>query len=129
MQNNDNDSDSQVNVLTRSVLDVLAKRKETRLIPQVGEALRQIDSRKRNQNLGIVWSVIPINTERLNRIKKIMEKYSKRNIEIKNKSSFLLRNKIDSSLLGGFKMELGDWVLDASLKADFVNIEKTLLSK
>lgn len=117
MQNND----SQVNVLTRSVLDVLAKRKETKLIPQVGEALRQIDSRKRNQNLGIVWSVIPINTERLNRIKKIMEKYSKRNIEIKN--------KIDNSLLGGFKMELGDWVLDASLKADFVNIEKALLSK
>ena len=113
-------NNKQVDNLTKSVLEVLAKRKETKLIPQVGEALRQIGTRNKNQNLGTVWSVIPLSEHILARIKKIMQTRIKRDIELKNQQ--------DPSLLGGFRVEIGDWVLDASLKSDFDNLQKVLLS-
>ncbi len=116
MQAKNNDVDN----LTKSVLDVLAKRKETKLIPQVGEALKLIGGRNKNQNLGTVWSVIPLSERVLSRIKKIMQTHIKRDFELKN--------QLDPLLLGGFRVEIADWVLDASLKSDFDNLQKALLS-
>lgn len=113
-------SNKDVDNLTKSVLDVLTQRKETKLIPQVGEALKLIGGRNKNQNSGTVWSVIPLSERILSRIKKIMQTQIKHDIELKN--------QLDPTLLGGFRVEIGDWVLDASLKSDFNNLQKALLS-
>ncbi len=116
LKNEEKDVDN----LTKSVLEVLAQRKETKLIPQVGEALKLIGGRNRNQNSGIVASVVPLNDQTLSRIKKITQTHFQREIELKN--------QLDPGLLGGFRVEIGDWVMDASLKADFSNLQKALLS-
>lgn len=110
-----------VDVLTRSVLDVLTERKQTGLIPEVSAALRKIDSDKKDQNRGTVYSPVELGKIRLQRVKKIVELLVERNIE--------LTNALDKTILGGFKVVVGDWVLDASLKSDFERLLKTLIGK
>ena len=107
-----------VDLLAKSMVEVLAERKESKLLPQVSEALKQIDAQKKSQNSGVLWSANPLNETMMNKICTTMKSYLHRDIELKN--------KIDNKLMGGFKIELGDWVLDASLKADFDNLQKAL---
>ena len=110
-----------VAILAKSVMEVLAHRKESRLLPQVGEALKKIDSRSKNQNNGIVRSAVPLEKSRVERITQLVGSFVHHDVELKN--------TVDTKVLGGFKVELGDWVLDASLKSDFDNLQKVLLNK
>ncbi|MCL5675579.1 MAG: F0F1 ATP synthase subunit delta [Patescibacteria group bacterium] len=107
-----------VDVLTKSVLDVLTARKQRGLLPQVSAALKRIDSDQKNQNKGIVYAPILLDKQRLHRVKNVVQKLAQRDIE--------LTTKLDRNMLGGFRVEVGDWVLDASLRSDFVRLIKTL---
>ncbi len=107
-----------VNLLTKSVLDVLEKRRESSLIPQIGQALTKMGIKAKNQNSGIIWSALSLDKTRLERINKIIEKHLNRQIE--------LVNKVDTKLGGGFKVEVGDWVFDATLQSDFAKMENIL---
>lgn len=75
------------------------------VIQALSEYLKQI-KRKQRQHTMYIETVIPLFPTQINKIKKIMEK--------KNKITKLITN-INPSILGGFKLRVGDDVWDESI--------------
>lgn len=74
-----------------------------------------------NQNIGegIVYSTIPLNE---NQIKKICDA-----LQQVEKKKIVLKNKIDSSLIGGIKIAINDRVYDGSLSFKLDAMKQNLL--
>jgi F0F1-type ATP synthase delta subunit len=102
----------------QGLLDVLHEKKQDDLLPDVSDVIVQKAKRKNKENKAIVWSAIPMRTPVLKRFAGVIGKYTGKKPEV--------ANRINDKLLGGFKIEFDDWVLDASLKRDFYNLEKLL---
>lgn len=67
-----------------------------------------------------ITSFIPLSEQQLTKLIKLLP------------SPFLSLNlpvdqKVNKRILGGFKVRIGDWFLDASLASDLLNIKKHLL--
>lgn len=105
-------------LLIKGIIDVIHEKKQDSLLPEVTTALRAISEKKQKDKTAVVWSTYLLAKTDISRLKKIISKYTNTDCNIVN--------KIDSSLLGGFRINLGDWVLDASLKSEINNIEKAL---
>ena len=105
-------------IFVKSILEVIKSKKQEGLLPEVSDALKNISDREKTEKKAIIWSVVSLNSSQLSRIKKVIINATGVDCEIENRT--------DASLLGGFRVTLGDWILDASLKSDLSNIQKTL---
>lgn len=105
-------------ILVKSFLEVLHDQKQDELLPEVTQVLSDINKKTLGEKQAVVWSVIPLGKSQIQKIKSVVKNYIHDEPE--------LSNKIDKSLLAGFRVEIGDWVLDASLKNDFQKLQKLL---
>lgn len=97
-------------IFVKSILEVIKAKKQEGLLPEVSDALKNISDREKTEKKAIIWSVVALNNSQLARLKKIIIKATGIDCEIDNRT--------DTTLLGGFRVILGDWILDASLKSD-----------
>lgn len=88
-------------------------------LPKIAKSLENELQKQSAGTMVTVWSPTPLTTTLMNKILKIMKGKSKKELEIENKT--------DESLIGGFKLEFGDWVYDASLRKNIENINKLLV--
>lgn len=105
-------------IYVRSILEVIKSKKQENLLPEVTDELKKISDREKTDKKAVVWSVIPLTQGHLSQINKIVFNYTGINCNA--------INKIDTSLLGGFKITIGDWIMDASINCDINNIQKVL---
>jgi len=66
-----------------------------------------------------VTSCVPFTTLQLDNLKNDLNKM--------HNGDFLLVNKIDKNLLGGFTVRVADWFFDASLSSQLSKLKQTLL--
>ena len=67
----------------------------------------------------VVTSVVYLTAKQQTEISRLLQKYFKRKIAIEN--------KIDKSILAGFKILVNDWYLDTTLQNDLHNLKNQLL--
>lgn len=112
MQNNKSKTTS---FIVKSLREVLEKQKLDNLFPQVSESISFLNQKMQAEKKALVISAVPLSENVLKKMQRFL-----------NKKDLEMRNIIDPSVVGGFKIVIGDWVLDASIKHDLETIEKIL---
>lgn len=102
----------------QATLHALVNRNQMEDLPKVIASLNEIRMREFKVSEAEVVTVKPLTTEQRKRAEKALSKISGTEV--------LIREKMDSSILGGLVFKLGDSVVDASLLRKIVEMRKKL---
>ena len=93
--------------IVEGVVSFLEENSEQGLLAQVTDDLKLLSEKDRQVNTAYLETYQTIAPEQIKQIKDKLEAITKHIITVKD--------SVDKTLLGGFKITLGDWVYDASL--------------
>lgn len=100
-------------------MNVIVDHHREKYIQEIIEEFIQICLKHLNIKKGTIYSTIPLSDVQ---IQKMEEK-----ISTLLKSKVILQNQINKELIGGFKIEVEDWVLDYSIQEKMKKMKENLL--
>lgn len=109
---------STTDTLVKSFLEVVASEKLTSSLPQITKDLEEEAKKQTDKFQAVVWTRVPVSPSLLKKIAGVLGKKVGKKLTVINSQ--------DKDLVGGFKIEYGDWVYDATLRKNFENIHKLL---
>lgn len=104
--------------IVQGVMDFLEDENEEELLSEISNNLIEIEEKNRRENTAYLKSFTEVSAEQLKMIKDRLEELTKHQI--------IIRKEIDKTLLGGFKIILGDWVYDASIYSQLMLLKDQL---
>jgi F-type H+-transporting ATPase subunit delta len=109
-----------VHDVTLRLLELLTDRRRLELLPYIEREYERLWNEKQNIVTGTLTYAERPDDKTLRDIKEKLQKQLGKTIELKERE--------DKSLIGGYVLQLGDQVIDGSLKGRLQQIEKALLS-
>lgn len=100
------------------VIDFIKETTHDNLLPEVASQLQGIVKEENKAKIATVVTAFSLTEVQKEQIRKKLETAAGYEIS--------LREIIDKSLLGGFKIKLGDWIYDASLKGTLEKLKNDL---
>lgn len=100
---------------------VLIDNKRGGFILQTCNEFIRISLNELNIKSGMVYSTINLTSQEIKAMEKKVSSILNANVT--------LTNKIDSSLIGGFKIQVDDYILDDSIKTRLTNLKQTIILK
>lgn len=88
------------------------------LLPKVTAALHKITASARREKTALVESVVPLTTKEKGDIGRMLSRLLTHTVTIECKTN--------KELLGGFRMVVGDWVVDTSLRSQIHAMQERL---
>jgi F-type H+-transporting ATPase subunit delta len=104
----------------RSLLDLLLERERIALFPQVADAYAELVERRAGIVKGRITTATELSAGQREELVHRLERSSGKKI----RASFA----VDASLIGGAKVQIGDRLIDSSLKAQLAELERELAS-
>jgi F-type H+-transporting ATPase subunit delta len=104
----------------RSILDLLLERERIALFPQIADAYTELVERRAGIVKGRITTATELNAELREELLRRLEQASGKKI----RATFA----VDASLIGGAKVQIGDRLIDSSLKAQLAELERVLAS-
>ncbi len=101
---------AKVNKLTMAIIDILTKKNREPLLPTIAKEFHNAYNQFNGIGKAYVTTTISMDSQLRSEIESIVKKLSA-------KSSVELHEKVDSSLIGGFILNVGDQQIDASIKS------------
>jgi F-type H+-transporting ATPase subunit delta len=111
----------QVRELVSSYIGLLNQKNRLEFLPEITEVFSKGVDRVRGRRKVVVTSREPLVDQALDRIRKKLE--NKYNVKV------LIENQISDKMIGGFKIQMGDILVDASIRTKLSTIKQSLLSK
>ena len=105
-----------VSPLTLRFLELLIEKKRFELLALVGTHFSRFVAERSNLAKAQVRTARPLSAQDQERLKKALEKFSGKNIELDVKE--------DPEVIGGLVVRLGDWVMDGSLRGRLRNLKE-----
>ncbi|KKR43901.1 ATP synthase F1 subunit delta [Candidatus Nomurabacteria bacterium RIFOXYB1_FULL_39_16] len=114
-------SKEEQSLIFKNVIKFLVKKKKIARVPDILLRLGKIINNYENRIVGKIFSKEKITETQNKEINQILaHRYSVKEV--------ILNEKIDEKLLGGFKMEVGDEVIDLTLKKKIEKLQEHLTS-
>ena len=114
-------SKEEQSLIFKNVIKFLVKKKKIARVPDILLRLGKIINNYENRIVGKIFSKEKITDTQNKEINQILaHRYSVKEV--------ILNEKIDEKLLGGFKMEVGDEVIDLTLKKKIEKLQEHLTS-
>ena len=114
-------SKEEQSLIFKNVIKFLVKKKKIARVPDILLRLGKITNNYENRIVGKIFSKEKITETQNKEINQILaHRYSVKEV--------ILNEKIDEKLLGGFKMEVGDEVIDLTLKKKIEKLQEHLTS-
>ncbi len=111
---------AETGAIIKSFVDMLVKKRMIGRSDEVIEAYRQLELKEKGIIEATVSSAQPLAKEAEEKIKElVMKEFGSKHVEISH--------KIDETLLGGAKIQVGDTIIDASLKGRLAILERQLV--
>lgn len=101
----------------KNLLLLLCEKKREQLLPDVISAFYQAYNQFNKIENVTVYSALPLDKQSQDTISKIVKEKTGAN-------QIVLTNQIDKSLLGGFVIRFGDYLLDTSIQSNLTKIKK-----
>ena len=101
--------DPEADSMFRNFLMNLLDNNRVMLLPDIIKAYKQLLLDKKNETMALLRHAHPMSTEHLERIESLLSKVFGKKV--------LMTTRVDSSLLGGFVVELENYLLDCSLRS------------
>ena len=105
---------------TRRFLGVLLERGRLEAIGDISQAFTQLMDDRDNRVRAEVRSAVPMEADDLTRIQNSLERIMGKSVS--------LDSSVDASLLGGVQVQIGNLVLDASIRSQLDSIKERLLN-
>jgi F-type H+-transporting ATPase subunit delta len=111
---------AETGAIIKSFVDMLVKKRMIGRSDEVIEAYRQLELKEKGIIEATVSSAQPLAKEAEEKIKElVMKEFGSKHVEISH--------KINETLLGGAKIQVGDTIIDASLKGRLAILERQLV--
>lgn len=104
--------------LTSGFVALIVKNGRAELLPQIAHSFCALLEEHRGIISGTIFSAVPLDASNRN---KILEKLGRL-----FKGELLLTEEIDASLIGGFKVTIGDKQIDASVSTQLKNLRQEI---
>ena len=101
-------------------LRLLAKNKRLRALPSILETFAMHVAQQKQQQTAVVYCALDLSDEQRRHIQDTLKK--------KYAQDFILKCEIDSSLISGVRVQVGDEVIDSSIKAKLQRLNQQLHS-
>ncbi|MFZ9004720.1 MAG: ATP synthase F1 subunit delta [Robiginitalea sp.] len=111
----------QAQPLTSELFNLLATNKRVGILKQVGEQYAALYEKMQGQDVARVITAIPLNSDLENKILKQLKAITGREV--------LIENEIDTELIGGFILQIGDLEYNASISSQLENLKRELVKK
>lgn len=95
------------NEVIAGVMDFLDTYPDAAVVKEIAGQLNQLQKNEEEQKNAVIYTNSPMATEDLEKIRLKLAEIFGHEVQVKQKK--------DISLLGGFKIVLGDWIYDASI--------------
>lgn len=105
-----------VNALTMSVFDILTQKNREPLLPAIAQQFHTAYNEFKQISKATVTTAVPLDETLRQQIRGLVQQLSK-------KPSVELTENIDSSMIGGFILNVGDRQIDASLKSKLKSLQ------
>ncbi len=106
------------NQILDNFVKVLAENNDLRIFEQIVEEFHRLELEKKGKKLAEVTSARPINRENEHAIVEELNKFVKKDVELKK--------KVDENLIGGVVIQMDDQMIDATVKANLEKLKKEL---
>ena len=117
-----NDTFASISETVLNLVCLLVDRQRLNIIPNLVTEYVNIANETRNIADATVYSVKAMSSEELDKIGALFASKL-------GKNSIRITNEIDPSLIGGYKVRVGNRIFDGSLKNKLVRIERELIAK
>lgn len=111
----------QTSEVVASFVGLLNQKDRLSYFPEIVDVFSEGVDRVRGRSNLVVQSKEPLSADSLERIRKTMEE--------KFKTKVVIKNEINSELIGGYVIRMNDYLVDASMQSQLSTIKKSLLSK
>jgi len=101
------------------LLQIMIENGRTALIPSLAQDFRTLQERALNKVVASVTSAVPLVEEEKASLQSALSQSGSRAVEV--------HWTVDSSILGGLKVQIGDCVLDGTIQGTLLRMEKSLL--
>ena len=108
--------------ITMSFINLITKKKREMYLPEIADAFISMYRKHKKISKVVIKTAVPLGTSELNQIKsKLLESNAvEQNLEVET--------VVDESIIGGFVIEIGDRLYDASVKHKLDEIKKQFSS-
>jgi F-type H+-transporting ATPase subunit delta len=94
---------------TSTLIEIMVRKGRERYLRDVAMRFNDLYDNQHNVTRGVITSAAPLTQEQKDRIRQV--------VEGQLKTSFVMEEKVDPSLIGGFKLRVGDYLLDGSVSS------------
>jgi len=109
----------QVSTMVGNFLKLLVQKRRADTLPEIAGVFQTMVDEERNMCRGTVISAAPLNGVLNSKIKATLEKITGKQV--------LLRTEIDPSIIGGIVAQVGDLVLDGSIKTQLTGLKESII--
>jgi F-type H+-transporting ATPase subunit delta len=106
--------------LTNQFIELLSRKNRIYILEGVCSNFQELENEFLGIKKGVILSATPL-------LPTQMESISLK-LSAKNNKRYVLENKIDKSLLGGFLIKIDDYVIDSSLKNKLLSLKASLMA-
>ncbi|TNF75141.1 MAG: ATP synthase F1 subunit delta [Bacteroidetes bacterium] len=110
-----------VQPLSSELFNLLAANKRVDILKEVGEQFVALYDKMRGQDIALVTTAVPLNSDLEKKILKQLQSITGREV--------VIENEIDPELIGGFILRIGDLEYNASISSKLENLKRELIKK
>jgi F-type H+-transporting ATPase subunit delta len=107
-----------VDVIIGNFLNLLVQKKRAEILPEIAAAYQTMVDEAKNISHGNVISAIKLSDELKEKIQTILEKLTGKKVE--------LTTSVDPTVMGGIIAQVGDLVLDGSIKTQLAGLKDSI---
>ncbi len=108
----------QVSGMIANFMNLLVQKRRADVLPEIAEVFQDMVDVERNMCRGTVTSAAPLSGALNSKIKATLEKITGKQV--------LLRTRIDPAIIGGIVAQVGDLVLDGSIKTQLTGLKESI---
>ena len=109
------------NSIVTGFIDYLQDDGKADLLPEISQELRQVAEQKDENKKAIITTAVSLTPDEKESLKKNLAQIFQHDI-------VAVENTIDRTLIGGVRIQLGDILIDASIRGRFERLKKMLLT-
>lgn len=104
---------------TEKLVEMIVRKRREMYLPQVADAFLMLYDKQQKIQRGVLTSAVPLSKEQVLQIKSQMEKQTGNRFE--------LVEAVNSDLIGGFTLEIGDTLFDGSVSGTVRRLKQQLI--
>jgi len=110
-----------ISALTLALIELLINKRRGELIPAINQGYKQAWLKRQGIQKAKVTTATPLTDKQLAALNKNLSSLTGKKV--------ILEQKADVALGAGARIEIGDWLLDGSIKARFAQLRKSILAE